>query len=185
MPDKFSIELFADDVVTYLEKNNLENIDVFGYSMGGYVAFSLQLKAQTEHSIEENESYMKMANELAKTAANEGNYPFGAVVVKNGVVVGKGYSHSHTINDTNAHGEIMAIRDAYKNLGTERLEGCELYTNCEPCPMCVAACISANIKHIYFGATKEDMAEWGVIDLKLYEPASGNIESEVILREDS
>lgn len=148
-----------------------------------FLLSSLQLKAQTEHSIEENESYMKMANELAKTAANEGNYPFGAVIVKNGAVVGKGYCNSRSLDDADAHAEVMSIRDAYKNLGTDRLEGCELYTNCEPCPMCYAACISANIKHVYFGATKEDMADWGVIDMKLYEPASGNIESEVILRE--
>lgn len=156
---------------------------------------SFQINAQTkenskENSIEENESYMKMAIELAQTAVNEGNYPFGAVVVKNGVVVGKGYNCSHSNNDATAHGEIMAIRDACKNLGTNWPEGCELYTNGEPCPMCFAACFFANIKHIYFGATKEDMTEWGVVDMKPYDLVcqpleKREIKSEVILREES
>ena len=152
---------------------------------------SSQIYAQTkENSIEENESYMKMAIEQAKTAVNEGNYPFGAVVVKNGVVVRKGYNCSHSTNDATAHGEIMAIRDACKNLGTNWLEGCELYTNGEPCPMCFAACFFANIKHIYFGATKEDMTEWGIVDMRPYDLVcqpleKREIKSEVILREES
>lgn len=155
-----------------------------------FFALNLQLNAQTEYSIEQNESFMKMANELAKTAVNEGNYPFGAIVVKNGVVVGKGYNCSHSTNDATAHGEIMAIRDACKTLGTNWLEGCELYTNGEPCPMCFAACFFANIKQIYYGASKEDMMEWGVIDMKPYELVclpndKREIKSEMVLREES
>jgi tRNA(Arg) A34 adenosine deaminase TadA len=152
---------------------------------------SMQLNAQPkENSIEENENYMKMAIELAKTAVDNGNYPFGAVVVKNGVVVGRGSNSSHSTNDATAHGEINAIRDACKNLGTNWLEGCELYTNGEPCPMCFAACFFANIKHIYFGATKEDMTQWGVVDMRPYDLVCQPLEqrevkSEVILREES
>ena len=151
---------------------------------------SLQVNAQTEHSIEENESYMKMANELARTAVETGNYPFGAIVVKNGVVVGRGYNNTHSSNDATGHGEINAIRDACKNLGTNWLEGCELYTNGEPCPMCFSACFFANINQIYFGATKEDMSQWGVVDMRPYdlvcEPLDKReIKSEVILREES
>jgi len=152
--------------------------------------YSFQIKAQPEYSIEQNEDFMKMAIEQAKTAVETGNYPFGAVIVKNGVVVGKGYNCSHSTNDPTAHGEIMAIRDAAKNLGTNWLEGCELYTNGEPCPMCFAACFFANIKHIYFGATKEDMTQWGVIDMKPYDLVcqpleQREIKSEVVLREES
>ena len=146
---------------------------------------SLYLNAQT--SEEDKKKFMQMAIDLSIEAVNNGSYPFGAVIVKDGVVIGKGFNNTYTAHDPTAHGEIAAIRDACKNLGTEKLEGCELYTNCEPCPTCLGACISSNIKHVYFGATKEDMADWGVIDMKLYEPANGNasIESEVILREDS
>jgi len=148
------------------------------------------VSAQTEYSIEQNEEFMRMANELAKTAVNEGNYPFGAIVVKDGKVVGKGYNCTHSTNDPTAHGEITAIRDAAKNLGTNWLEGCELYTNGEPCPMCFAACFFANIKHIYYGATKEDMMEWGVVDMKPYDLVclpndKREIKSEVVLREES
>ena len=113
--------------------------------------------------------YMKIADELAKqnVITNDGG-PFGAVIVKNGKIVGKGNNHVVANNDPTAHGEVMAIRDACKNLNTFDLTGCELYTSCYPCPMCLSASIWANIKTIYYGNTKEDAADIGFRDDMIY-----------------
>lgn len=113
--------------------------------------------------------YMKIADELAKqnVITNDGG-PFGAVIVKNGKIVGKGNNHVVANNDPTAHGEVMAIRDACKNLNTFDLTGCELYTSCYPCPMCLSASIWANIRTIYYGNTKEDAADIGFRDDMIY-----------------
>lgn len=95
--------------------------------------------------------------------------PFGAVVVKDGVVVGRGHNKVIGSNDPTAHGEIIAIRDAAKNLGRFELSDCELYTTCEPCPMCYAAIHWARIPVVYFGCTKNDAAELGFDDSLLNE----------------
>jgi tRNA(Arg) A34 adenosine deaminase TadA len=79
------------------------------------------------------------------------------VIVKNGEVVGKGFNTTSLSHDPTAHGELNAIRDACKNLGTMSLEGCDLYTNADPCPMCFGAAYWANIKNIYYGITREDL----------------------------
>ena len=113
--------------------------------------------------------YMQIADELSKQnlLTNSGG-PFGAVVVKDGTVVGVGSNHVLANNDPTAHGEIMAIRDACKNLNTYDLTGCELYTSCYPCPMCLSAIIWANIKTVYYGNTKEDAADIGFRDDFIY-----------------
>lgn len=114
--------------------------------------------------------YMQIADELSKQnlLTNAGG-PFGAVVVKNNVVVGVGNNHVLENNDPTAHGEIMAIRDACKNLKTYDLTGCELYTSCYPCPMCLSAIIWSNIKTVYYGNTKEDAADIGFRDDMIYD----------------
>lgn len=114
-------------------------------------------------------SYMKIANELAKEnlKTNAGG-PFGACVVKNGEIIGKGSNHVIKNVDPTAHAEIMAIRDACKNTNTYDLSGCELYTSCYPCPMCLSAIIWSNIKHVYYGNTKEDAANIGFRDDFIY-----------------
>lgn len=113
--------------------------------------------------------YMKIADELAREnlLTNNGG-PFGAVVVKSGEVVGKGNNHVVKNNDPSAHAEIMAIRDACKTLNTFDLEGCELYTSCYPCPMCLSTIIWANIKTVYYGNTKEDAENIGFRDDMIY-----------------
>lgn len=113
--------------------------------------------------------YMEFANELSKQnlLTNNGG-PFGAVIVKDGTVVGVGNNHVLKNNDPTAHGEIMAIRDACKNLNTYDLTGCELYTSAYPCPMCLSAIIWSNIKTVYYGNTKEDTAEIGFRDDFIY-----------------
>jgi guanine deaminase len=94
---------------------------------------------------------------LAKMRANCGG-PFGAVIVKNGRVVGKGWNQVTTTNDPTAHAEVTAIRDACQRLKTFQLDGCDLYTSCEPCPMCLAAIYWARIDTVYFGNTRKDAA---------------------------
>lgn len=113
--------------------------------------------------------YMQMADELSKQnlLTNAGG-PFGAVVVKNDVVVGVGNNQVLKNNDPTAHAEVMAIRNACKNLNTYDLTDCELYTSCYPCPMCLSAIIWANIKTVYYGNTKEDAADVGFRDDMIY-----------------
>ena len=113
--------------------------------------------------------YMEFADELSKQnlLTNNGG-PFGAVVVKNGVIVGTGNNHVLANNDPTAHAEVMAIRNACENLNTYDLTDCELYTSCYPCPQCLSAIIWANIKTIYYGNTKEDAADIGFRDDFIY-----------------
>jgi tRNA(Arg) A34 adenosine deaminase TadA len=113
--------------------------------------------------------YMQAADNLAKDnlVTNAGG-PFGAVIVKDGKVVGRGSNHVLMNNDPTAHAEVMAIRDACHNLSTYNLADCELYTSCFPCPMCMSAIIWANIKKVYYGNTKEDAANIGFRDDFIY-----------------
>lgn len=95
--------------------------------------------------------------------------PFGSVIVKDGVIVGRGHNRVLVDNDPTAHGEIVAIRDACKNLGTFDLTGCELYTTHYPCPMCRCAIMWANIEKVYYGCTVDDTAEIGFRDKDFYD----------------
>ncbi|MBO4591403.1 MAG: nucleoside deaminase [Eubacterium sp.] len=114
--------------------------------------------------------YMKEADKLARDnlKTNAGG-PFGAVVVKDGEIVGRGSNHVLAYTDPTAHAEVTAIRDACKNLGTHDLSGCEIYTTCYPCPMCISAIIWANIKKVYYGNTKDDAAKIGFRDAFIYD----------------
>ena len=114
--------------------------------------------------------YMKIAKELSddNLKTNVGG-PFGACIVKDGKVIGKGSNHVLANNDPTAHAEVMAIRDACKNINSYDLSGCEIYTSCYPCPMCLSAIIWANIKKVYYGNNKEDAAEIGFRDDFIYD----------------
>ena len=114
--------------------------------------------------------YMKVAKELSDNnlITNVGG-PFGACVVKDGKVIGKGSNHVLSNNDPTAHAEIEAIRDACKNINTYDLKDCELYTSCYPCPMCLSAIIWANIKMVYYGNYKEDATKIGFRDDYIYD----------------
>ncbi|HET6168637.1 MAG TPA: nucleoside deaminase [Terracidiphilus sp.] len=94
--------------------------------------------------------------------------PFGALVVRDGLVVGEGANSVTAINDPTAHGEVQAIRTACKALGTFTLAGCELYSSCEPCPMCLAACYWARLDAVYYGNSAADAALAGFDDASLY-----------------
>lgn len=113
--------------------------------------------------------YMRIAKELSddNLRTNVGG-PFGACIVKNGKIIGRGSNHVLKNNDPTAHAEVMAIRDACKNINSYDLSGCELYTSCYPCPMCLSAIIWANIKNVYYGNTKEDAARIGFRDDFIY-----------------
>ena len=113
---------------------------------------------------------MKIAKELANEnlKTNAGG-PFGACIVKDGKIIGKGSNHVLANNDPTAHAEIMAIRDACKNINSYDLSDCEIYTSCYPCPMCLSAIIWANIKKVYYGNTKEDAAKIGFRDDFIYD----------------
>jgi len=95
--------------------------------------------------------------------------PFGACVVKDGKIVGKGINRVIKDNDPTAHAEIVAIRMACKSIKSHDLSGCELYTSCYPCPMCLSAIIWSNIKKVYYGNTKEDAADIGFRDDAIYD----------------
>ena len=114
--------------------------------------------------------FMKAACELSaeNLSANSGG-PFGAVVVKDGKIIGRGRNHVLENNDPTAHGEVMAIRDACANIGSYDLSGCELYTSAYPCPMCMSATVWANIKRIYYGNTRKDAEVIGFRDDFIYE----------------
>ena len=114
--------------------------------------------------------YMKIAKDLADSnlITNVGG-PFGTCIVKDGVIVGKGSNHVLENNDPTAHAEIIAIREACKNLNTYDLSGCELYTSCYLCPMCLSAIIWSNISKVYYGNTKEDAASIGFRDDMIYD----------------
>lgn len=112
---------------------------------------------------------MKEAIVVAKSNSNMGvGGPFGAAVVKDGQII---CVVSNTVlrdNDPTAHAEINAIREACRILGTHDLSGCELYTTCEPCPMCLSAIIWANIKTVYYGCTAQDAENVGFRDDFIY-----------------
>ncbi len=114
--------------------------------------------------------FMKAAKELADSnVVTKVGGPFGAVVVKDGKIIGRGSNHVLANNDPTAHAEVMAIRDACKNIGSYDLSGCELYTSAYPCPMCFSAIIWSNIKKVYYGNTVEDTDKIGFRDERIYE----------------
>lgn len=114
--------------------------------------------------------FMDVAIKLSNENFEKGyGGPFGACIVKDGKIVGKGYNMVIKNSDPTAHAEVVAIRDACSNLGTHDLSGCEIYTSCYPCPMCLSAIIWSNIKTVYYGNTKEDAAHIGFRDDFIYE----------------
>lgn len=104
---------------------------------------------------------------IEKMEAGEGG-PFGAVVVRNGEVVGRGWNRVTSTNDPTAHAEIVAIRDACSRLKTFSLAGCEIYSSCEPCPLCLAAIYWSRLDGIYYAATCDDAAAAGFDDQHFY-----------------
>ena len=134
---------------------------------------------------------MREAIRLAKEGVVSGNGgPFGCVIVKDGQIIGKGSNMVLKTNDPTAHAEVVAIRDACKNLNHFQLEGCEVYTSCEPCPMCLGAIFWARPARVYYACTKEDAANAGFDDEFIYQeidinPSERKIPMNSLLREES
>ena len=123
--------------------------------------------------------YMDIAIDLSK----DNNYggPFGACIVKDGKIIGKGYNRVIKDMDPTAHAEIVAIREACKTINSYDLSGCELYTSCYPCPMCLSAIIWSNIKKVYYANTKEDAEDIGFRDNLIYDFIKGNSDNKDII----
>ncbi len=120
-----------------------------------------------------NEAFMREAIALSieKMEAGEGG-PFGAIVVKDDTIIGRGWNRVTAVNDPTAHAEVMAIRNACATLDTFDLSGCELYASCEPCPMCLSAIYWARLDRLYFAAGRKNAADAGFADEFLYEEVS-------------
>lgn len=117
----------------------------------------------------DNNKFMQEAIKLAHSNVESNNGgPFGAVVVKDGIVLGRGKNKVTSSNDPTAHAEIVAIRDAAKKLGTFNLEGCEIFASCEPCPMCLGAIYWARLDKLYYAGTKDDAAKADFDDSFIY-----------------
>lgn len=126
---------------------------------------------------EQDKQFMRRAINLAQEGveANAGG-PFGAVVVKNGEIVGEGFNRVTSTNDPTAHAEVVAIRNACAKLGNFQLDGCVIYTSCEPCPMCLGAIYWARPARVFYAATREDAALIGFDDQFIYEEIEKNLE---------
>jgi len=115
------------------------------------------------------DQFMREAIKLAEEGMQAGHGgPFGCVVVRAGEIVGRGNNRVTSTNDPTAHAEVTAIRDACARLQTFQLADCELYTSCEPCPMCLSAIYWARLPQIYFANTRQDAAEIGFDDDFIY-----------------
>ncbi len=138
-----------------------------------------------------NPEFLRRAIALATANVTSGRGgPFGAVVVRAGKIVGEGANSVTAANDPTAHAEVNAIRAAAKGLGTFTLAGCDLYTSCEPCPMCLAAAYWARLDAIYYGACAADAARAGFDDAFLYQemcrpPVERTISSAQLLRDEA
>lgn len=121
------------------------------------------------------EKYLNRAIELAKYSVENGfGGPFGAVIVKNGKIIGEGFNKVTSSNDPTSHAEIVAIREACRNIDSYQLDGCEIYVSCEPCPMCLGAIYWARPAKLYYAATRYDAAKAGFDDSFIYDEISLN-----------
>lgn len=120
------------------------------------------------HTDHKNKFMLEAVNAALKGMQNNEGGPFGCVVVKDGKIVGRGNNKVTSNNDPTAHAEVMAIRDACKNLNTFQLEGCEIYTSCEPCPMCFGAIYWARPDKVFYGCSQQDAADIDFDDEFIY-----------------
>lgn len=138
-----------------------------------------------------NATYMREAVQLAEQGMRSGRGgPFGCVVVRRGEIVGRGSNRVTSTNDPSAHAEVVAIRDACTALQTFQLTDCELYTSCEPCPMCLSAIYWARIPQVYYGNTRADAAAIGFDDEFIYQqvplaPEARTVKMELFLRDEA
>ncbi len=126
---------------------------------------------------EDHARFMAEAARLSRENMNNGlGGPFGAVVVRDGRIIGRGFNRVTSSNDPTAHAEIVAIRDACRRLGTFDLAGAEIYTSCEPCPMCLSAIYWARLDRVYYANSRADAARIGFDDEEIYREVAKNVE---------
>ena len=116
--------------------------------------------------------------------------PFGAVIVRNGEIIARGENRVTVCNDPTAHAEVSAIREAAARMGTYDLSGCEIYSSCEPCPMCLGAIYWARLDRLYYAGTRADAANVGFDDAHIYEelpldPSQRELPTQTLLREEA
>lgn len=160
-------------VPTYKVSNKFETPHTFEANMSRKIVYlyanhlwsapTLKIKTMSENK------FMRMAIELSKESVAKGGGPFGAVIVRNGEVVASGSNSVTILNDPTAHAEVSAIRAACQAVGDFNLKGCEIYTSCEPCPMCLSAIYWAGIEKIYYANTRDDAASIGFDDAFIYD----------------
>ncbi len=122
------------------------------------------------HISDNDKNFMRRALELAQLGMDSGSGgPFGCVIAKDGQIVGEGVNEVTSTNDPTAHAEVVAIRNACKNLDSFQLDGCIVYTSCEPCPMCLGAIYWARPERIYIACNRDDAAEAGFDDAFIYD----------------
>lgn len=144
----------------------------------------ITLKNAPQRDYAAKNAYMEAAIDHAREGIYNGHGgPFGSVIVKDGKIIAGGHNMVLANNDSTAHGEISAIRAAESLLGTFSLEGCRLYTTGEPCPMCLAACMWANIEKVYYGCTIQDNEGIGFRDAKFDDLMGGRAKLEDYLEE--
>lgn len=136
------------------------------------------------------EDFMRKAIELSIENVKNGGGPFGAVIVKDGEIVATGVNRVTANHDPTAHAEVSAIRAACQKLGTFDLSGCEIYTSCEPCPMCLGAIYWAHLDRMYYGNDKHDAARIGFDDAFIYKelelnPEDRRLQAERLLPEEA
>ncbi|HTP52924.1 MAG TPA: nucleoside deaminase [Anaeromyxobacteraceae bacterium] len=124
------------------------------------------------------ETFMRRAIDLSRIGMDRGDGgPFGAVVVRDGCVVGEGWNRVTSTNDPTAHAEVVAIRAACSALGRFDLHGCELFASCEPCPMCLSAVYWSRLDRVYYANGRADAARIGFDDAALYEEVARPVQS--------
>ena len=137
-----------------------------------------------------NKELMMRAIELSKESVRNGGGPFGAVIARNGEIIAEGSNNVTIECDPTAHAEVSTIRKACRKLGSFDLSGCEIFTSCEPCPMCLGAIYWAHLDKIYYGNNRKDAAAIGFDDDFIYQeldlkPAERQKPSEILLREEA
>ena len=138
----------------------------------------------------EKQEFMRRAIQLSLESVKHGGGPFGAVIVKEGKIIAEAANRVTLDNDPTAHAEVNAIRQAARSLGRFDLSGCDIYTSCEPCPMCLGAIYGAHLNHIYYGCNRRDAADAGFDDEFIYQelslaPAERQKMMEVLLPDES
>ena len=184
-----SMEGMFEDVALDVEKRSIpterlcadEAFEVFCKCMKQEVlAEAKLLSISPDDSCGEKEQFMHRAIELSAIGGANGGAPFGAVVVKSGKIIGEGYNEVKTSQDPSAHGEVVAIKNACKALDTWDLAGCELYTSCEPCPMCTCVIWLCRFKKLYYANSLQDVVQWHGSLKELVEDVGSHIEKRSI-----